>query len=90
MTGTNLGGGDSNDTYTGSTGENNDYTGDYEDTIGVAFHKGCVGTVKLKDIALKVVDQPHKYGTLLLASQICGHGDLRPEGALEIATSTQS
>ena len=73
--------------YAGVAGENNTYAGNYTNTVAVAFHKSAVGTVLLKDLALKVVDQPEKYGTLLLGSYIAGTSDLRPESAIELTSA---
>lgn len=41
------------DNYAGTTGEQNTYSGDYRDTVAVAFHKSAFGTVKLMDLALE-------------------------------------
>lgn len=81
MTAAQLGG-----NYAGVTGENNTYSGDYSKTVATAFHKSAVGTVQLKDLAFRAVEQPEKFGTLLIGSYIAGTSDLRPESAIEIAT----
>ena len=75
------------DNYAGVTGENNTYSGDFRNTVATAFHKSAVGTVMLKDLAFRAVEQPEKFGTLLIGSYISGTSDLRPESAIEIATA---
>lgn len=67
-----------------SSGENNTYTGDFTNTVGVVFHKSAVGTVKLLDLALESEYDIRRQGTLLLAKYAMGHGILRPEAAVEM------
>lgn len=64
------------------------YQGDFTRTIGLVMHKSAVGTVKLIDLAMEMVPQPQKRGTLLIGSYAVGHGTLRPEAAVEILAHT--
>lgn len=66
------------------TGTNNTYHGNFTNTIGVAFHRSAVGTVKLKDLAMESTGyDPRWQGTLVVAKMLVGHGILRPEAAIE-------
>lgn len=70
-------------------GENNTYSGDFTTTAGLVWQKSAVGTVKLMDLALQKsgADFEIMYqGTLMLAKYAMGHGVLRPECAIELAT----
>ena len=72
-----------------ATGEQNNYAGDFTTTKGLIFQKAAVGTVKLMDLALQRsgADFEIMYqGTLMLAKYAMGHGGLRPECAIELAT----
>lgn len=69
------------------SGENNDYTGDFSETIGIAVQRGAAGTVKLKD--LSVQQSGHDFNvmyqsTLMVARYAMGHGILRPACAIEL------
>lgn len=64
------------------------YQGDFTRTIALVSHKSAVGTVKLIDLAMEMIPQPWKRGTLLLGSFAVGHGVLRPESAVEILAHT--
>lgn len=71
------------------TGENNTYNGDFTTTAGLVWQKSAVGTVKLMDLALQKsgADFEIMYqGTLMVAKYAMGHGVLRPECAIELAT----
>jgi len=71
-------------------GENNDYTGDFTTTAGVVATKQAVGTVKLLDLKMDMSGNDFNVmysATLMKASQAVGHGILRPECAVELATA---
>lgn len=72
--------------YAGVTGEENDYTHDFTNTVGCAFHKSAVGTVKLKDISIDMEYMIRNQGTVIVSKYAMGHGVLRPESAIELAT----
>lgn len=71
-------------------GEMNDYTGDFTNSVAIVGNRNAVGTVKLKDVKVKIsghdVDIVYE-GTLITASYAMGHGILDPRGAIEIATT---
>lgn len=70
-------------------GENNDYSGNFTTTAGLVFQKAAAGTVKLMDLALQKsgADFDIMYqGTLMVAKYAMGHGVLRPECSIELAT----
>lgn len=72
------------------TGERNGYAGNFTTTAGLVWQKQAVGTVKLMDLALQKsgADFEVMYqGTLMLAKYAMGHGVLRPECAIELATA---
>jgi hypothetical protein len=76
------------DIVAGVDGENNDYTGDFTDTVGVVFESTAMGTVKLMDLAMQMTGEEIKamyQGTLLVSKMAVGHGILRPEAAVEIS-----
>lgn len=68
----------STDTYHGVNASN---------TVGVAWHPTAVGTVKLMDLAMRADYDPRRLGTLMVAKYACGHGVIRPESAIELATT---
>jgi len=71
-----------------TSGENNDYTGDFTDTVGVVFESTAMGTVKLMDLVMQMTGEEIKalyQGTLMVSKMAVGHGSLRPEAAVEIS-----
>ena len=68
----------------GETGENNTYSGDFSNTMGVVFTPDAVGTVKLRDLNVEAQWDFRRRGTLMIAELICGHGILRPECSVEL------
>lgn len=71
------------------SGENNTYSGNFTTTTGLVFQKAAVGTVKLMDLAIQRSGSDFEImyqGTLMLAKYAMGHGTLRPECAIEIAS----
>jgi len=75
-------------------GSNNDifagngvgYDGDFRNTFGLVSHSAAVGTVKLLDLATESEYQIERQGTLFVAKYAMGHGILRPECAIELAS----
>lgn len=63
----------------------NDYTADFQKTVGPVFTKQAIGTVKLMDIATESEYSVRHQGTLVVAKYAMGHGVLRPECAIELA-----
>jgi len=63
------------------------YQGDFSNTAALVMHRSAVGTVKLVDLAVESDYLVQNQGTLLVAKLAVGHGILRPESAVEIATA---
>ena len=71
-------------------GENNDYTGNFTDSVALVMNKQAVGTVKLFDLATEMSGKDFHVmyqGDLILAKYAMGHGILRPECSVEISKS---
>jgi hypothetical protein len=74
--------------YTTQTGENNtDYVGNFTTTVAPIFHRSCIGTVKLMDVAVESDYLLQNQGWLTVAKIACGIGVLRPESAVELKTA---
>ena len=74
-----------------ATGEQNDYSANYTDSVALAFNKQAVGTVKLMDLKMEQTGSDvHALwqGTFMVASMALGSGILRPDCAIEIYTAT--
>lgn len=74
----------------GVTGENNYYTGNFTDTVGIVFNRQAAGTVQLMDVVTQVSGPDFEImyqGTLLVAKMAVGHGILRPDCAIELSKS---
>lgn len=63
------------------------YQGNFTTTTALAMHNTAVGTVKLMDLSTEMEYDIRRQGTLIVAKYACGHGILRPEAAVEIATA---
>ena len=63
------------------------YQGDFSTTVGVAWHKSALGTVKLMDLSSEMEYDIRRQGTLIVSKYAVGHGILRPESAVEFKTS---
>lgn len=63
------------------------YQGDFTTTIALVAQRGAAGTVKLRDLAVESAYDIRRQGTLVLAKMLVGHGILRPECAVEIASA---
>lgn len=76
---------------TAITGEQNDYTANYTDSVALCFNKMAVGTVKLMDLKMEQTGSDvHALwqGTFMVASMALGTNVLRPDCAVEIYTAT--
>lgn len=76
---------------TANTGEQNDYTANFTDSVALCFNKMAVGTVKLMDLKMEQTGADvHALwqGTFMVASMALGTGILRPDCAVEIYTAT--
>lgn len=63
------------------------YQGDFTKTAAVITTSDAVGTVKLMDLQSEMEYDMRRQGTLLIAKYLMGHGILRPECAVELATT---
>lgn len=63
------------------------YQGDFSTTAALIMNRMAVGTVKLIDITVAADWDPRRLGTLLTSRNAIGHGILRPDCAVEIATA---
>ncbi|MFG1395871.1 major capsid protein [Roseixanthobacter pseudopolyaromaticivorans] len=62
------------------------YQGDFRTTVGLIFNKMAAGTVQLMDVGVESEYEIRRQGTFFVAKYLVGHGILRPECAIEIAT----
>ena len=70
-------------------GEQNPYTGNFTKSVALVMNKQAVGTVKLFDLAVEMSGEDVHVmyqGDLVVAKYAMGHGILRPDCAVEIAT----
>lgn len=65
----------------------NKYDVDASTTAALVMHRTAVGTVKLIDMKMGAEWSERRQSTLLVAKNAVGHGVLRPEAAVEIATA---
>jgi len=63
------------------------YQGDFTNTVGAVYHPSAVGTVKLLDLTLEAAYDIRRQGTLVVSKYALGHGILRPESSVELATA---
>jgi hypothetical protein len=63
------------------------YLGDFTKTAGLITHRSAVGTVKLMDLKAENEYQISRQGHLFVAKYAMGHGPVRCEGAIELATA---
>lgn len=76
---------------TTTTGEQNDYTANFTDSVALVWNPMSVGTVKLMDLKMEQTGSDvHALwqGTFMVASMALGSGILRPDCAIEIYTAT--
>ncbi len=76
---------------TATTGEQNDYTANFTDSVALVWNPMSVGTVKLMDLKMEQTGSDvHALwqGTFMVASMALGSGILRPDCAIEIYTAT--
>lgn len=75
---------------TNVTTGNTKYLGDYSTTVGHIGNRMAVGSLERKAMQVTIKDQPERIGTIMIASQLNGHGVLRPECSFELATAVRS
>lgn len=73
--------------HTGS-GDQNDYSGDFRETVALLWHSSAIGTVQLMGVKVSVTWQELHQGWLILGKQAVGHGVLRPGASIELNKST--
>lgn len=76
---------------TATTGEQNDYSANFTDSVALVWNPMSVGTVKLMDLKMEQTGSDvHALwqGTFMVASMALGTGILRPDCAVEIYTAT--
>ena len=74
-----------------ASGEQNDYSANFTDSVALVFNKQAVGTVKLMDLKMEQTGSDvHALwqGTFMVASMALGTNILRPDCAVEIYTAT--
>ena len=62
------------------------YQGNFTTTVGLIFNKMAAGTVQLLDLAMESEYEIRRQGTFFVAKYAVGHGVLRPDCAIEVAT----
>lgn len=61
------------------------YRGNFTNTAMSVFHRSAMGTVKLMDLSMQSEYLTTHQATLMVARMAVGHGELRPECAIEVA-----
>jgi len=61
------------------------HTNAHTKTMGILWNPEAVGSVILKGLQVKSQYQLHRFGDLLVAYYLMGHGVLRPECAIELS-----
>lgn len=64
------------------------YQGNFSLTAALIMVKAAVGTVKLLDLQSEMGYDMRRQGTLMISKYLVGHGILRPEGAVELRTTS--
>ena len=62
------------------------YQGNFTTTAGIVMHQSAVGTVKLLDLSVEMQWLIEYQTNLIVGKYAVGHGILRPESAVELAT----
>lgn len=65
------------------------YRGNFTTTVGVIANDMAVGTLKRRAKKVVMKTQDDRLGTLIIASQLEGHGYLRPECSFEVASAAR-
>ncbi len=74
---------------TNITTGNTKYQGNFTTTVGHISSKMAVATLNRRGLVVKMVKQDDRLGTLLIGSMFKGHGVLRPECSIELATASR-
>jgi hypothetical protein len=70
----------------GSAAVNDGYEGNWSKTAALITAPYAAATVKLVDLKTEMAYDIRRQGTLIVAKYLCGHGPLRPECAVQLAT----
>ena len=76
-----------NETVTTPSGVNSKYLADNTNAIALVTHRDAVGCVELLGMQTQSEYSVRLQGSLLVARKANGYGTLRPESALELASS---
>lgn len=66
------------------------YNGDFSKTIGIIANQMAVGTLKRRAMKVVMSEKDTRLGTILMASQLEGHGPLRAECAFEVCSEARA
>lgn len=75
---------------TNITTGNTKFQGDFSKTVGHIGNEMAVATLNRRGLRMVMKEQEDRLGTLLIGSQFCGHGKLRPECSFEVATGARA
>lgn len=70
------------------SGEKNDYTGDFTNSVAIVMNKQAIGSVQLRGLRVQRSQADFNMifqAEMMIASYAIGHGILRPECAIEIS-----
>jgi len=65
------------------------YQGDFSTTVGHVGNKYAVGSLERKAMRVVMKEQEERLGTIIIASQLNGHGILKRENSFELATAVR-
>lgn len=65
------------------------YRGDFTNTVGVIANSKAVGTLKRRGLKIVIKEKDERLGTLIIASQLEGHGILRGECSFEVRNAAR-
>lgn len=63
---------------------------DFSVTHGLVAHRSAAGTVQLQDVTMESGYDMRRQGHLMIGKYLVGHGELRPEAAVELRTAAPS
>lgn len=63
------------------------YRANWANTAALVTHRHAAATVSLMDLKLEMAYDIRRQGTLIVAKYAIGHGAIRPESAVELATA---
>lgn len=66
------------------------YQGNFTTTVGHFSSKSAVASLERRGLRVVMKDQPERIGTIMIASEFCGHGVYLPEASFELATAARA